>query len=120
MDAGITVKPGAAVVSQTYAPPIAVSNDPNATELPASKAVTPSVATTPARNDVQSQAQSTTHEVIIDPQTREVIYRVIDVRSRQVVRQVPDEALLRVRAYAAALAKGDSPNKAQFQADIEV
>ena len=118
MDAGITVKPGAAVVTQNYAPTIAVSTDPNATELPAAKAVTPSTATTPARNDAQSQ--STTHEVIIDPQTREVIYRVIDVRSRAVVRQVPDEALLRIRAYAAALAKGDSPSKAQFQADIEV
>jgi hypothetical protein len=42
------------------------------------------------------------------------------VRSRQVVRQVPDEALLRVRAYAAALAKGTSPSKAQYQADLEV
>lgn len=118
MDAGITIKPNATVVLQDYAPPIAVSSDPNATELPAAKAVTPSAAATPARNDAQSQ--STTHEVIIDPATREVIYRVIDVRSRQVVRQVPDEALLRVRAYAAALAKGDSPSRAQFQADFEV
>ena len=120
MDAGITIKPNAGVALQDYAPPTVVSPDPNATELPASKAVTAAAAVTPARNDVQAQSQSTTHEVIIDPQTREVIYRVIDVRSRQVVRQVPDEALLRVRAYAAALAKGDSPSKAQFQADIEV
>lgn len=116
MDAGITIKPSAGVVLQDYAPSLVVSPDPNATELPAAKAVTPSAPTTPARND----PQSTTHEVIIDPQTREVIYRVIDVRSRQVVRQVPDEALLRVRAYAAALANGDSPSQAQFQADIQV
>ena len=116
MDAGITVKPNAGVVVQSYAPPMAASSDPTATELPAAKAVTPAAATAPARNDVQS----TTHEVIIDPQTREVIYRVIDVRSRQVVRQVPDEALLRIRAYARALASGDSPSKAQFQADLEV
>jgi hypothetical protein len=116
MDAGITVKANAGVVGQSYAPPIAASSDPTATELPAAKVVTPAAAAAPARNDVQS----TTHEVIIDPQTREVIYRVIDVRSRQVVRQVPDEALLRVRAYARALASGDSPSKAQFQADLEV
>ncbi len=118
MDAGITIKPSAGVVMQDYAPPVAVSTDPNATELPAAKAVTPANVTQASRNDAQSQ--STTHEVIIDPQTREVIYRLIDVRSRQVVRQVPDEALLRVRAYAAALAKGDSPSRAQFQADLEV
>jgi hypothetical protein len=116
MDAGITVKPNAGVVGQNYAPPIAASSDAAATELPAAKVVTPAAAVAPARNEVQS----TTHEVIIDPQTREVIYRVIDVRSRQVVRQVPDEALLRVRAYARALASGDSPSKAQFQADLEV
>jgi hypothetical protein len=116
MDAGITIKPNAGVVPQDYAPSIAATPDPAATELPPSKTVTPSAATTPARND----PQSTTHEVIIDPQTREVIYRVIDVRSRQVVRQVPDEALLRVRAYTKALASGDSPSKAQSQADLEV
>jgi hypothetical protein len=116
MDTGITIKANAGVVTQNYAPPIAASPDPAATDLPASKAVTPAAPTAPARNDVQS----TTHEVIIDPQTREVIYRVIDVRSRQVVRQVPDEALLRVRAYAQALASGDSPSKAQYQADLEV
>jgi hypothetical protein len=118
MDAGLTIKPSAGVAIQDYAPPIAVQTaDPIATDLPAAKAVT-AAAATQTRNDTQSQA--TTREVIIDPLTREVIYRMIDVRSRQVVRQVPDEALLRVRAYAAALAKGSSPSQAQYQADIEV
>ena len=118
MDAGLTIKPSAGVATQSYAPPIAVqTTDPIATDLPAAKAVT-AAAATQTGNGTQSQA--TTHEVVIDPQTREVIYRVIDVRSRQVVRQVPDEALLRVRAYAAALAKGTSPSQATLQADIEV
>src|ERR1700742_929253 len=100
MDAGLTVKPSAGVAMQDYAPSIAVqtATDPVATDLPAAKAVTAASATQ-TRNDAQTQSQATTHEVVIDPQTREVIYRVIDVRSRQVVRQVPDEALLRVRAY---------------------
>ena len=122
MDTGVTIKPNPGVVTQNYAPATPASSDPSTTELPATKAVTPtgppsaSAPATPVRNDVPS----TTHEVIIDPQTREVIYRVIDVRSRQVVRQVPDEALLRVRAYAKALASGDSPSQAQNQADLEV
>jgi hypothetical protein len=117
MDSAITMKPTAGVVTQDYAPSIAASTQSaTTTDLPAAKTVTPVTAVSPARNDTPA----TTHEVIIDPQTREVIYRVIDVRSRQVVRQVPDEALLRVRAYARALANGDSPNQAQNQADIEV
>ena len=58
-----------------------------------------------------------TRDVVLDPQTREVIYKVIDNRSRQVVRQVPEEALLRMRAYTRAIARGESPSRAQ--ADIE-
>jgi hypothetical protein len=116
MDTGVTIKPGPGVVAQSYAPSAVAAPDPGATELPASKAVTPSTATAPPRND----APTTTHEVLIDPQTREVIYRVIDVQSRQVVRQVPDEALLRVRAYAQALAHGDTPNQALNQTDLDV
>jgi hypothetical protein len=116
MDSGVTIRPAPALATQGYAPSIAASSDSTATDLPAAKAVTPSTAITPPRND----APTTTHEVIIDPQTREVIYRVIDVSTRQVVRQVPDEALLRTRAYAQALANGESPIQAINQADLEV
>jgi hypothetical protein len=42
------------------------------------------------------------------------------VQTRQVVRQVPDEALLRVRAYAQAMANGDTPVQALNQADVQV
>jgi hypothetical protein len=116
MESGIAINLGAGVVTHDYAPPIAAAAQATATELPAAKAVMPAAGTVAVRND----QPSTTHEVIIDPQSREVIYRVIDVRSRQVVRQVPDEALLRVRAYARAIASGDSPSKAETKADIEV
>jgi uncharacterized FlaG/YvyC family protein len=43
---------------------------------------------------------STERDVTIDPATREVVLRMIDSRSGEVVRQVPDQALLRIRAYA--------------------
>ena len=36
----------------------------------------------------------------IDPKTREVVYQTVDRQSGEVVRQVPDQALLRLRAYA--------------------
>lgn len=41
-------------------------------------------------------------ELLIDPQTRELILRVIDENSKQVIRQVPEKALLRLRAYLRA------------------
>jgi hypothetical protein len=117
MDTGVTIRPNANVAVQSYAPATVASPDPaTTTDLPAAKAVTATSATTQTRNDTPA----TTHEVLIDPATREVIYRVIDVRSRQVVRQVPDEALLRTRAYAQAIAKGDTPVQALNQADLDV
>ena len=52
----------------------------------------------------QQQAQMR-REVVIDTQTREVIFRVIDERNGQIDHQVPDEALLRMRAYNRTLAQ---------------
>jgi hypothetical protein len=48
------------------------------------------------------------YQVLVDPATHEVIYRTVDERSRQVVRQAPDEALLRMRAYARSLAQSQT------------
>lgn len=48
-----------------------------------------------ARHDVK-----TLRKTDIDWQTNELVYRVIDSRNGQVVRQSPEEALLRLRAYA--------------------
>ena len=114
MDTGVTIRPNSNVAPQSYVPATCcrISPDPaTTTDLPASKAVTGSTASTPA-TQTRNDTPATTHEVVIDPQTREVIYRVVDVRSRQVVRQVPDEALLlRTRAYAQAIANGDNPDE---------
>jgi hypothetical protein len=57
--------------------------------------------------------------ILIDPTTHEVIYRVVDVRTQQVVRQIPAEAMLRAQAYNLALANGKSQSEALAQADLE-
>ena len=59
----------------------------------------------PARNEprrMELVTYQTTHDAIIDPQTSEIVYRVLDARTRQVLHQVPDQALLRMQAYARA------------------
>jgi hypothetical protein len=108
-------------VQQTTAarvePPPVVQAVP--TELSAPKTVAASNTAGAARNDTQSSQSDYQQSVVIDPATREVIYRVVDVRSRQVVRQIPDEALLRMRAYARALEAGKSTNEALSQADLQ-
>ena len=55
---------------------------------------------------------------MLDAHSREVIYQVLDADSGRVVRQVPDEALLRLRAYVRAVAQGQRPAEAN-RADIE-
>ena len=37
--------------------------------------------------------------ITIEPKTREVVYQTINRESGEVIRQIPDEALLRLRAY---------------------
>ena len=50
------------------------------------------------------QAESPTHEawekqVEIDPKTRDVIYRLVDTQTGDLVSQMPAEAILNMRAY---------------------
>lgn len=87
-----------------------------ATELPSAKAVT-------AANSAASMlplglSDPYEYQVLVDPATHEVIYRTVDERSRQVVRQAPDEALLRMRAYARSLAEGKIATDAHQETNI--
>jgi hypothetical protein len=90
-----------------------------ATQLAAAHSVTAAADATPARNDPRraSFAPPQSRDVILDAQSREVIFRVVDVRSGRVVRQVPDEAIMRLRAYNRALASGKSPLEAESNTD---
>jgi hypothetical protein len=72
-----------------------------ATELPPAQAVTAVSPAAPALG----LSDPYEYQVLVDPATHDVIYRTVDERSRQVVRQVPDQALLRMRAYARSLAE---------------
>ena len=75
-----------------------------ATELPASQSV--SAAGSGARAGTDSAAvrvsisnASVSNQVVIDRDTRAIVYQVIDTRTSQVVKQFPEEAVLRRRAY---------------------
>jgi len=109
------------IAPSTGAPPVAdrVPSAPVAqavaTQLSPANSVTAAATALPLRNDEDYQ-----HSVILDPATQALIFRVIDVRSRQVVRQVPDEALLRMRAYSLALAQGKGMTEALNAANLQI
>ena len=103
MDSGLTIRPTASVAETVYVRPEAAPvRTAVATTLAPSQSVTAAPETHSASYDSARRAvadQQTTRQIVIDPQSREVIYRVIDVRTGQVNHQVPDEALLRLKAY---------------------
>jgi hypothetical protein len=117
------------IAPSTGAPPVAdrVPSAPVAqavaTDLSPAKSVTAAETTLAARNEPYSPSSSSEffqRSVVLDPATQDMIFRVVDVRSRQVVRQVPDEALLRMRAYARALSQGKGMNDALNAANLEI
>ena len=75
-----------------------------ATQLPASQSV--SAADAASRANIDSDAvrvsisnASVSNQVVIDRDARAVVYQVVDNRTSQVVKQFPEEAVLRRRAY---------------------
>jgi hypothetical protein len=87
-----------------------------ATELSAAKSVTALESPQSAQNNTENYQRT----VIVDPATQDLIFRLVDVRSRQVVRQTPDEALLRMRAYSRALAQGKGMTEALNAANLQI
>jgi hypothetical protein len=108
MSTGIAVQPVAGIALTELARPAAVASQGAVpTELPAAKAVNALPEAAPAHNARPSSNSGTTdiaRNFVIDPQTQDVVYRVMDVRTRQVLYQVPDAAQLRRAAYARAQA----------------
>ena len=121
MDAGIVAQPVTGVAVTDVARPAAVAGQGAApTDVPQAKAVNPLPEATLPHIEPQpgnAGAAYLAHNFVIDPQTREVVYRVMDLRTRQVLWQVPD-ALLRRNAYAQKLADNAKNIPTKNQTDI--
>jgi uncharacterized FlaG/YvyC family protein len=82
-----------------------------ATELPASQSVAAVDSSARASTDSaavrvsisNASVSNQSNQVVIDRDARAVVYQVIDTRTSQVVKQFPEEAVLRRRAYFHAL-----------------
>jgi hypothetical protein len=116
MDNSFPIKPRPGV--QKYAPrdPVPVREAAD-TDLDAAKAVG-------AGGDAGGQQRDprhdhAPHDVVVDPESREVINRENDVRTHSAEREHPDQALLRQRAYRPARPDTDPPPSNEPHANIK-
>ena len=109
MSTDFNIKPVGAPVAAPIVQPISeAAHHAVATELPASQSVAASDAGARASDSGAvrvsiSTAASVSNQVVIDRDARAIVYQVVDNRTSQVVKQVPEEAALRRRAYFHAL-----------------
>jgi uncharacterized FlaG/YvyC family protein len=104
MSSDFSVKPAGAPVATAIAQPASPAADEAvATELPAHQSVAAADASPRVRHDTQSASDNLSHQVILDRDAASIVYQVVDNRTSLVVRQFPDQAVLRRRAYFRAL-----------------
>jgi hypothetical protein len=114
MDFGIRPV-GAPVVTPVVRPQPDAAINAVRTELPAPKTPTPpdpsaAVSSNPQASDDRS------HDIVIDRAAAQIVYRVVDNRTSEVVSQFPDEVRLRARAYLRSLDEAKW-QKAQMRLD---
>lgn len=115
MDGCFTIKPNTPVAKFTSRDRSAVR--PVETELDPAKAVT---AANDGSNDPRERhGDHMPHDVVADPESREVINRENDVRAQSAEREHPDQALLRYRAYRPAKSESDNTAPAEPHANIK-
>ena len=114
MTVDFNIRPVGASVTATYVEPASnAARSAVSTDLPAGKAVTAVDASLQTVNNPQEESDRLSKQVVIDRAAAEIVYRTVDSRSGIVVRQYPDDARLRSRAYLRTLdmAQQDSVRK---------
>ena len=101
MSTDFSIKPvGAPVAAPIIQPIREAAKQAVKTELPASTTVTASDAGVAVRYDSNVvSSRSLSNQVLIDRDAAAIVYQVIDDRTSEVVKQFPEEAVLRRRAY---------------------
>ena len=90
------------------------------TQLPAAQSVTaPETAKAPRRESVQIDRERLSRSIEFDHDSAELVYRVVDRQTENVVAQVPDEAQRRSRAYFREMERQKEAARQQ-QTDLSV
>jgi len=101
MSTDFSIRPVGTPVSPSFPPAVSTAALGGvATQLPADQTVTAPDASTPSRNDLPSSNSSDlSREAFFDTAAASVVFQSIDALTGQVVKQFPDDATLRRRAY---------------------
>ena len=101
MGTDLSIRPAGplATVAVATPPPSVAAADAVATDLPPSQTVTAVQPVAAAQLTPDTRVGARSRDVILDPDTASLVYRVVDSRTRTVVTQFPEEATLRRRAY---------------------
>src|SRR5262245_17700783 len=123
MESGLSIRPASVVTDAAFLRPEPVQvRTAVATQLASPQSVTAMESATRASgHDLARDGtqQNMKREIDFDAQTSAVIFRVIDESTGQVDQQVPDAALLRLRAYYRTLLNGNRPSKYDGNTDTE-
>jgi hypothetical protein len=104
MSTDFSIRPvGAPAPSPVVPPPSKAANEAVTTDLPASQSVTAADASASANNGPQIASEDLSRQAFYDRDAGAVVFQVVDNRTTQVVKQYPDDAVLRRRAYFHAL-----------------
>ncbi len=104
MSSDFSIKPvGTPAASPMLQPASPAAEEAVATDLPVHQSVAAADAAPRLRNDTQGAGGNTSNHVILDRDAASVVYQVVDNRTSLVVKQFPDQGMLRRRAYARAL-----------------
>jgi len=103
MSMDFSIRPvGAPVATPVVRPQPDAAMDAVHTELPAPKTPTPPDAPAAVNSDPPA-SDDRSRDVLIDRAAGEIVYRLLDNRTGQVVSQYPDQVRLRARAYLRSL-----------------
>jgi hypothetical protein len=112
MSTDFSIRPvGAPAPSPVVPPPSKAANEAITTDLPPSQSVVAADASVGASNNPQTTSEDLSRQAFFDRDAGSVVFQVVDDRTDQVVKQYPDEAVLRRRAYfhTLDLTKAPSP-----------
>lgn len=115
MDGSFPIKPNAAVAKFTARERSPAR--PVKTELDSAKTV--AAVSDGGGEQREQRPDHMPHDVVADPESREVINRENDVRAQSAEREHPDQALLRYRAYRPARSESDNTPPAEPHANIK-
>jgi hypothetical protein len=100
MSTDFSIKPvGAPVAAPVVQPIREAAKQAVRTELPPSSTVTAADPGVAVRYDSNVVSRSRSSQVVIDRDAASIVYQVVDNRTSEVIKQFPEEAVLRRRAY---------------------